>query len=303
MDKTRELSYNELIENLTQLSSLHPVIDFSYIGNSILDRPIPLITLGDKNAEKSVLYVGTHHACENICTSVLLRFINEYIGAYERFGQICQINMHYLNKMRKIHIVPMLNPDGVEYRLHGLENNNPIKDRVIAYNEGNDFSKWQSNARGVDLNHNYNAYFEEYKEIERARGITNGKTKAVIFLTVVFLFLIHSFLFSRISSPKSRSIWRDEIAKTYKRYNDVMSSKQGSYITEHEFMNSSDGFEVIRVDDGTPLDNSRVVRVEYANGEGFILNYNSYDVVVSYDAFSEPVVIKGLNFASYGMNN
>ena len=133
MDKTRELSYNELIENLTQLSSLHPVIDFSYIGNSILDRPIPLITLGDKNAEKSILYVGTHHACENICTSVLLRFINEYIGAYERFGQICQINMHYLNKMRKIHIVPMLNPDGVEYRLHGLENNNPIKDRVIAY--------------------------------------------------------------------------------------------------------------------------------------------------------------------------
>ena len=99
------------------------------------------------------------------------------------------------------------------------------------------------------------------------------------------------------------SIWRDEIAKTYKRYNDVMSSKQGSYITEHEFMNSSDGFEVVRVDDGTPLDNSRVVRVEYANGEGFILNYNSYDVVVSYDAFSEPVVIKGLNFASYGMNN
>ena len=177
MDKTRELSYNELIENLTQLSSNHPVVEFSYIGNSILDRPIPLITLGDKNAEKSVLYVGTHHACENICTSVLLRFINEYIGAYERFGQICQINMHYLNKMRKIHIVPMLNPDGVEYRLHGLENNNPIKDRVIAYNEGNDFSKWQSNARGVDLNHNYNAYFEEYKEIERARGITNGKTK------------------------------------------------------------------------------------------------------------------------------
>ena len=99
------------------------------------------------------------------------------------------------------------------------------------------------------------------------------------------------------------SIWRDEIAKMYKRYNDVMTSKQDSYITEHEFMNTSEGFEVYRVDDGAALDNSRIVRVEYANGEGFILNYNSYDVTVSYDEFSEPIVIQGLSFASYGMNN
>lgn len=99
------------------------------------------------------------------------------------------------------------------------------------------------------------------------------------------------------------SIWRDQIAKMYKRYNDVMTSKQDSYITEHEFMNTSEGFEVYRVDDGAALDNSRIVRVEYANGEGFILNYNSYDVTVSYDEFSEPIVIPGLSFASYGMNN
>ncbi|MBQ3018303.1 MAG: hypothetical protein IJD89_05095 [Clostridia bacterium] len=177
MEKSKELSYDELIGELNDLSRIHSIVDFTYIGTSVLNRPIPIITLGERNAEKSVLYVGTHHALENICTSVLLRFIKEYASAYERFGQICQINMHYLQKMRRIHIVPLLNPDGVEYRLNGVGEDNPLRERAISYNGGECFDKWQANARGVDLNHNYNAYFDEYKLLERERGIVAGKTK------------------------------------------------------------------------------------------------------------------------------
>ncbi len=174
----KELDYKALIEELNKLSSENECVDFSYIGTSLLGRSIPLITLGNKNAQKSVLYVSTHHASENICTSVLLKFINEYASAYKRMGQVSQINIRYLFKMRKIYIVPMLNPDGVEYRLNGLSSENPIRDRVISYNGGNeDFSRWNSNARGVDLNHNYDAGFEEYKVIEKERGIYPGKTK------------------------------------------------------------------------------------------------------------------------------
>jgi hypothetical protein len=40
-----------------------------------------------------------------------------------------------------------------------------------------DFSEWQANARGVDLNHNYEAGFFEYKRLEEAEGITAGKTR------------------------------------------------------------------------------------------------------------------------------
>lgn len=177
MNERKELDYEALIKELNELSEKYDFFDFSYLGTSLLNRPIPLITLGNKSAQKSVLYVATHHACENICTSILLRFIKEYISAYERYGQICQINLRYLFKMRKIYIVPMLNPDGVEYRLHGVAHENPIKDRVIEYNGGEDFSLWQANARGVDLNHNYNAFFDEYKSLERERGILAGRTK------------------------------------------------------------------------------------------------------------------------------
>ena len=177
MNEKKELDYEALIKELNDLSEKYAFFDFSYLGTSLLNRPIPLITLGSKGAQKGVLYVATHHACENICTSVLLKFIKEYITAYERYGQICQINLRYLFKMRKIYIVPMLNPDGVEYRLHGVAHENPIRDRVIAYNDGEDFSLWQANARGVDLNHNYNAFFDEYKLLERERDISAGRTK------------------------------------------------------------------------------------------------------------------------------
>jgi g-D-glutamyl-meso-diaminopimelate peptidase len=37
-----------------------------------------------------------------------------------------------------------------------------------------DFSHWQANARGVDLNHNYNCGFAEYKRFEAEQGIFDG---------------------------------------------------------------------------------------------------------------------------------
>jgi len=174
MKQNKELSYSDLINELENLSENSEIFNFYYIGESVLSRKIPLITLGDPNAKKSVLYVSTHHASENICTSVLLSFIKEYLEAYEGYKQICQINIRYLFKMRKIYIIPMLNPDGVEYRLNGIDESNPIRERVISLNGGTDFCKWNANARGVDLNHNYNAYFDEYKEHEAQNGISAG---------------------------------------------------------------------------------------------------------------------------------
>ena len=177
MHYSKEFTHKELMEALNELQSYHEELNISYIGESVFCKPIPLVTLGDKNAQKSVLYVSTHHANENICTSVMLKFIRDYLEAYKRYGQMYQINTRYLYKMRKIYIVPMLNPDGVEYRLEGIKEDNPIKERIITYNGSQDFSNWSANGRGVDLNHNYNAYFEEYKEIEKSLGITSGRAK------------------------------------------------------------------------------------------------------------------------------
>ena len=68
----------------------------------------------------------------------------------------------------------MLNPDGIEYSIHGVSSNNILKDRLEKINHCRDFTYWQANARGVDLNHNYNSGFNEYKIIEQKLNIHNG---------------------------------------------------------------------------------------------------------------------------------
>ncbi len=79
------------------------------------------------------------------------------------------------------------------------------------------------------------------------------------------------------------SILKDEIISLYKEFNELMKDKQDKYIVEHEFMNNEYGYDVIRKADGVALNNSSVVLVVYEGGEGFILNYNSYDVTVNYE--------------------
>ncbi|MBQ2736479.1 MAG: peptidase M14 [Clostridia bacterium] len=177
MIQNSEYDYDKMVKKLLSLSENYESIDLSYIGNTVLGRKIPMVTMGDGNAKRGVLYVSTHHPMENICTSLMIRFIEEYAELIKQGKYAYGINTRVLYKMRRICIVPMLNPDGVEYRLHGIEATNPIKDRIVKYNGGEDFSDWNSNARGVDLNHNYNAYFDEYKMIERDSNITPGKTR------------------------------------------------------------------------------------------------------------------------------
>ena len=177
MRNTKELDHKTMSDELINLSKRYEFIKLSYIGTSVMGRPIPIITLGDEDAKRGVLYVATHHATENICTSLMLDFIEDYAKIFTEGKYVYGINLHVLYKMRKIYIVPMLNPDGVEYRLHGLDKSSPIWERLIQYNGGEDFSLWNSNGRGVDLNHNYNAYFDEYKSIEREQGITYGRTR------------------------------------------------------------------------------------------------------------------------------
>lgn len=99
--------------------------------------------------------------------------------------------------------------------------------------------------------------------------------------------------------------WKNSIINLYKEFNSVMASKQGVYISEHEFLNADDGYKVIRTQDlidnpnaePAGLSNSRVVRVEYENGEGFILNYNSYEIMVEYNGVA--YTIGGLDYATY----
>ena len=174
LDYNHPLDYALLMEYLEIFTERYYFMDFQYIGKSIMGRKIPMIRLG-YGSDRSLLYVGAHHGMEWITSIILLRFINEFCEIYKGGRTVYGLDLAYLYNTRSIYIVPMLNPDGVDYQINGLSPDNPIRERLIAMNGGSsDFSSWQANGRGVDLNHNYNYGFMEYKAIEQATGIING---------------------------------------------------------------------------------------------------------------------------------
>ncbi len=163
----------ELLHSIEILSKKHPSLTVMELGRSILGKSIPCISIG--NGKRSVLYVGAHHGMEWITSVVLLRFVAEYCNLLERNEKAYKQSLRVLSDQYTIHVIPMLNPDGVDYQIHGIQKDNPLYDRVLSMNGGSlDFSHWQANARGVDLNHNYSAGFQAYKQIEADTGIPCG---------------------------------------------------------------------------------------------------------------------------------
>lgn len=168
------MGYYEMNDRLNKLCEKYSAVSVTTLGTSLLGKRIPLVKLGDEASRGAVLYVATHHASEHICTEVLIRFIEEYCSMLGTNAKPYGVSLSNLQKSSIIYIVPMLNPDGVEINLKGAAAAGPLESRVSKMNGSSDFTHWQSNARGVDLNHNYNAGFEEYKELEETEGIRGG---------------------------------------------------------------------------------------------------------------------------------
>ncbi len=172
-DYRSPLDYASMMEHLNSMVERYPFLSFSYLGETIMGRGIPILTIGE--GDRALLFVGTQRAKEWITAMLLLRWLQEACDLYDSNGKIFRYHIGYLLSTRRIFIVPMLNPDGVEYHLHGVSKGNILYDRLISMNGGSeDFSAWQANARGVDLSHNYGVGFSEQKEKEKGEGILGG---------------------------------------------------------------------------------------------------------------------------------
>lgn len=162
------------VGNIVQkMLSEYPFFKSFNIGKSILGKEIPVLILGE--GQRKYLYVGAHHGMEWITSSLLLRIADDFCELYRSGGRVGKLSIRALWEQVELHIVPLLNPDGVDYEIHGVSSENPLYERVLKMNGGSaDFRHWQANARGVDLNHNYNAGFAEYKRLEKVNGIACG---------------------------------------------------------------------------------------------------------------------------------
>ena len=160
-----------LSRNLEGLKARYPFLRIGSIGSSVLGKSLYSLRLG--TGPNRVFYSAAHHALEWINAPVLMKFAEDYLAAYAFGRQIAGYDARALWSAASIFLVPMVNPDGVDLVLNGLQRNNPYYSRLIRWNSGSaDFSPdWQANVRGVDLNHNYDAAWQQSKQAEAELGI------------------------------------------------------------------------------------------------------------------------------------
>lgn len=171
VDTNIDYTYDIMERDIKGLKVRYPFIDVGVAGQSVLGRNLYYIKLGE--GKNKVFYNAAHHALEWITSPLLMKFVEKFLQAYIGGYDIKGYKPRDIWNKSTIYIMPMVNPDGVDLVLNGLSKDNPYYNDLIKWNNGStDFSKnWQSNNKGVDINHNYDAAWEESKEAEEELGI------------------------------------------------------------------------------------------------------------------------------------
>ena len=163
-------AYGAMMNAVRELASQTTCLRLFRVGRSVLGREIPALGFG--NLKNAVLFVGATHGIEWLTASLLLRFAEAFAAAYESGGELAEVSLSRVMEGRGLVIVPMLNPDGVEIALHGAGSAGKLAESVAEIQRCNPGKKWSANARGVDLNHNFDAGWEQLCAMEVEAGIT-----------------------------------------------------------------------------------------------------------------------------------
>jgi len=165
---SKEYDYLERQRIIKRLCTRYPVIKTSLIGKSCGGKDINALKIGA--GESYSLIVAGVHGSERITSTVLLMFIEELAAAYSEDAVFSGINARKGIETRGIIFVPCLNPDGCDISLLGAKACGIHADRIYRLCKG-DFEHWNANLRGVDINHNFNAGWQDLRQKERENGI------------------------------------------------------------------------------------------------------------------------------------
>lgn len=148
-----------------------PCVRMQTVGHTLLGRPIERYSVGE--GRRRLLYVGAHHGTEWLTASMLFCFLRELIGDLGTGRVRHGVHVRTLLAHTTLDVLPLLNADGCALVLTDAPSG-PLSVRQVRMSGGQGFLRWQANARGVDLNHNYDHGHRAYKQLEARQGIEAG---------------------------------------------------------------------------------------------------------------------------------
>ncbi len=128
---------SDVMEFLKVVCSRQPdITELFSAGQSYEGRELEVLKIG--LGAKKIFINAEHHPREYITTIVVLNQIQEIIDAYEESNKLGGVDVKSLLNEVTFYFMPLVNPDGVEICTGGKP-------------------EWYLNARGVNLNRNYDA--------------------------------------------------------------------------------------------------------------------------------------------------
>ena len=161
-------------EIIRQLTEEYPFLRSQVLTTTAFGRPVRSLVIG--SGERQVLYSAAHHANEWITTPVLLKFAQELAQAIREGGRIYGVPAQTIQRAATIHLVPMVDPDGVDLVTGAIQPGTLEYETAarladgypqIPFPEG-----WKANLLGVDLNLQYPAGWLQAREIKFSQGYT-----------------------------------------------------------------------------------------------------------------------------------
>ncbi len=149
-------SYPEMVQALQDAAAAHPdIVRVFSIGQSYQGRTIWAAEVSDHvgtdEGEPEVMFDGLHHAREHLSAEMPLYILRLLAGNYQKDTATGRRVTRIVDS-RRIWIIPMVDPDGLEYDLGGHPYRSWRKNRQP--NPG-------SSAVGTDLNRNYSTAWSQ----------------------------------------------------------------------------------------------------------------------------------------------
>ena len=161
-------------QTILELVKVYPFLRTELLTETAFGRKIRTLVIG--TGPRKVIYSAAHHANEWITTPILLKFAEEFAEAIKNEGTISGMDAKTLSDMVTIHMVPMVDPDGVDLVTGAIaegEGQYEIARRmaenypVIPFPDG-----WKATLLGIDLNLQYPAGWMKAREIKFSQGYT-----------------------------------------------------------------------------------------------------------------------------------
>ena len=161
-------------KTVRQLTETYPDLQERVITTTVFGRPVQVMTLG--SGPRQVILSAAHHANEWITATLLLKFAEDLARAAKENGKIWGVEAATILKYGTVHMVPMVDPDGVALVTGEIRSDSPEHEQArkiaerfptIPFPDG-----WKANLLGVDLNLQYPAGWLQAREIKFAQGFT-----------------------------------------------------------------------------------------------------------------------------------